>query len=784
MKRTFLIICSLASIATPNTAIGAYFIDSVLVKSPNSNINACLVYNPYIGTTIEGESLKVNSEKFEITEDNKLILKGNVELDFPEGLLKAGKASIDKSNGLITFSGQGNIFLDDFYFGAEDGSFNKEDKYIELRNGQTYLNQKGLILNFDKLIGSLENKITLDNAFMTSCADPKKGWALKAQKITLDSKSQRGLAKNVSIQAMGKTFIRFPYVPFTTSEERMSGFLEPSISYSSDGLDFMIPYYKVLSKKSDITIAPRNIANRGSGIEANFRLAHGLKNNLRNLDFLFFNSDDEFLKQGLGDTSSRWAFNIKDTYDLESSKIHIDWAKASDSLFLRDIPGEITSIANQRSQNLNQNILLTSRFNNTLINIEHQGYQTLNPILTNGYSKSPSVDIHFSKNLDGLLVNQRINISRFKSGLLHGYFGYQSTDGQYPVVIKNPVEGSRIYSDLSLLKQMHINGINIKGEVGLKSINYDLTNQSKKPNNVNIPNLLIDISSIFIKKIDSNISIIEPRLLIGYTGYKEQSNNPIFDTDELSVDNNLFSNERFSGMDRIGDQKFYTLSVKYKKLEGSMEKFELTISKKIYLENRKLWLSPMNIDSDYKEVDSRHDGPVIGITKWMPNKNTTLTSYAGYLNGHSKVPMAGITFAQKIKELGSLGYAKRYRRISGDFNTRLDYSEIFTNINLSARFKFIARLKKDNDTNTNIESLIGFEYENCCFAFRLTGSDKNLSKYEINKAMNYYPNLSDAWDNIIKIENKSRINFEFELKGFNASYKKMNRLLNNSLFNY
>ncbi len=392
--------------------------------------------------------------------------------------------------------------------------------------------------------------------------------------------------------------------------------------------------------------------------------------------------------------------------------------------------------------------------------------------------------IHFSKNLDGLLVNQRINISRFKSGLLHGYFGYQSTDGQYPVVIKNPVEGSRIYSDLSLLKQMHINGINIKGEVGLKSINYDLTNQSKKPNNVNIPNLLIDISSIFIKKIDSNISIIEPRLLIGYTGYKEQSNNPIFDTDELSVDNNLFSNERFSGMDRIGDQKFYTLSVKYKKLEGSMEKFELTISKKIYLENRKLWLSPMNIDSDYKEVDSRHDGPVIGISKWMPNKNTTLTSYAGYLNGHSKVPMAGITFAQKIKELGSLGYAKRYRRISGDFNTRLDYSEIFTNINLSARFKFIDRLKKDNDTNTNIESLVGFEYENCCFAFRLTGSDKNLSKYEINKARIYYPNLADAWDNIIKIENKSRINFEFELKGFNASYKKMNRLLNNSLFNY
>jgi LPS-assembly protein len=146
--------------------------------------------------------------------------------------------------------------------------------------------------------------------------------------------------------------------------------------------------------------------------------------------------------------------------------------------------------------------------------------------------------------------------------------------------------------------------------------------------------------------------------------------------------------------------------------------------------------------------------------------------------------MAGINITHKVKELGSFGFAKRYRRISGDFNVPLDYSEIYANINISEKFKFIARLKKDNETNINIESLVGFEYENCCFAFRLTGSDKNLSKYEINKARIYYPNLADAWDNIIKIENKSRINFEFELKGFNASYKKMNRLLNNSLFNY
>ena len=68
----------------------------------------------------------------------------------------------------------------------------------------------------------------------------------------------------------------------------MSGFLEPSISFSSDGVDLMIPYYKVISNKSDITFAPRHIAKRGSGVEINYRSLHGKNNNLRNLEQSLF----------------------------------------------------------------------------------------------------------------------------------------------------------------------------------------------------------------------------------------------------------------------------------------------------------------------------------------------------------------------------------------------------------------------------------------------------------------------------------------------------------------
>ena len=78
-------------------------------------------------------------------------------------------------------------------------------------------------------------------------------------------------------------------------------------------------------------------------------------------------------------------------------------------------------------------------------------------------------------------------------------------------------------------------------------------------------------------------------------------------------------------------------------------------------------------------------------------------------------------------------------------------------------------MKRDDGIDKNIESLIGIEYENCCLALRISGSDRNLSRYILNQEI-LYPHLADAWDNMIHIESKGRINFEFELKGLNSSF--------------
>ena len=137
-------------------------------------------------------------------------------------------------------------------------------------------------------------------------------------------------------------------------------------------------------------------------------------------------------------------------------------------MFLRDIPGDITSIGYQRIQNLNQSFSFSKQFRNSSLTIEHQGYQSLNPILSNGYVKSPSIDYRFFKNINGFVVSENINITSFRADKIHGYYGYQTADNKYLRLIENPVEGRRIFSELSISRYTHINGFNISSNVGFK----------------------------------------------------------------------------------------------------------------------------------------------------------------------------------------------------------------------------------------------------------------------------------------------------------------------------
>ncbi len=740
---------------------------------------SCFIYNPNIGIIAKDKNISVEADTLKFSDNQAITLNNNVKIDFPGGLLNSSNALIGASKELIEFKKDTTLSLEQLLLKGDEGFFNRSNDQVQMEDGTIFLSSRGLNIDFKSLQGSLDDELTIQEAEITSCADPKTGWLISADDLVLNNKTYRGYAKNLTLQLGGASVFKAPYLPFATTSERLSGFLEPSISSSSDGIDFSIPYFAILSDHSDITLGARNIAERGSGVEINYRyIKEHTKNNV---DAFYFNNDKEIQKNFPELADSRWAFKIQDSLMLNKTsginfgEILIDWAKASDAMVLRDIPGEITAIGLQRDHYLSQNIIISSRFNNLAIELEHQGFQSLNPLLTNGYKKSPAIDLSFVKTLNSINVKHRLNIATFKASSLHEFFGASSGMGKYLNSVEDPIEGRRTFSDLTLSKTFDKEFIKIKTSLGLKSLSYDLQNESVQNNNINSPNLKIDISSMFVKMNSDGMSIIQPRLVLGYSEYKDQSGNPVFDTNILAYNNQVFFNDRFSGMDRIADDHSHSIGFTYKLRKSSRDIFKFGLAKKYNHSENKVYVTSMPPMMNNKNK-------FIMSSMWMPDMNHSLKVYGGYDTKDNKLLIGGINFMKK-SSIGTLGIAKRYRRMAGDFKQTLNYSEIFTAINLKNGFKIIGKLQQDDEYDIKVESMLGIEYENCCVAFRVMASDKNLTKYNdlYNSSYTY---LNDAWDNMINIENKSRINFEFELKGFNSSINKIDKLLQNSILNY
>mgnify|MGYP006080585811 FL=1 len=740
---------------------------------------SCFIYNPNIGIIAKDKNISVEADTLKFSDNQAITLNNNVKIDFPGGLLNSSNALIGASKELIEFKKDTTLSLEQLLLKGDEGFFNRSNDQVQMEDGTIFLSSRGLNIDFKSLQGSLDDELTIQEAEITSCADPKTGWLISADDLVLNNKTYRGYAKNLTLQLGGASVFKAPYLPFATTSERLSGFLEPSISSSSDGIDFSIPYFAILSDHSDITLGARNIAERGSGVEINYRyIKEHTKNNV---DAFYFNNDKEIQKNFPELADSRWAFKIQDSLMLNKTsginfgEILIDWAKASDAMVLRDIPGEITAIGLQRDHYLSQNIIISSRFNNLAIEVEHQGFQSLNPLLTNGYKKSPAIDLSFVKTLNSINVKHRLNIATFKASSLHEFFGASSGMGKYLNSVEDPIEGRRTFSDLTLSKTFDKEFIKIKTSLGLKSLSYDLQNESVQNNNINSPNLKIDISSMFVKMNSDGMSIIQPRLVLGYSEYKDQSGNPVFDTNILAYNNQVFFNDRFSGMDRIADDHSHSIGFTYKLRKSSRDIFKFGLAKKYNHSENKVYVTSMPPMMNNKNK-------FIMSSMWMPDMNHSLKVYGGYDTKDNKLLIGGINFMKK-SSIGTLGIAKRYRRMAGDFKQTLNYSEIFTAINLKNGFKIIGKLQQDDEYDIKVESMLGIEYENCCVAFRVMASDKNLTKYNdlYNSSYTY---LNDAWDNMINIENKSRINFEFELKGFNSSINKIDKLLQNSILNY
>jgi LPS-assembly protein len=267
-------------------------------------------------------------------ETGRLTATGNVEVFYEDRVLRAQSVTYDENTEQVRASGplsitdaEGTVFLAD----EADLSPDLTEGLVE---GGRLLVAGQLQLAASEIRRSGNRYTTLHRTVASTCTicaeNPVPTWAIRARRVTLDEVEERVYFEGARFEILG---LPVAYVPAISIPDprvsRASGFLLPAYQQSDIyGSGVKIPYYSVLGRSSDATVTPFLTTDGAALVEGQYRRRYSSG------DFDFwgvFAIDDGTGDGGRGalDTSGDFALNRGYTLDF-------DLKYSSDKSFLQE----------------------------------------------------------------------------------------------------------------------------------------------------------------------------------------------------------------------------------------------------------------------------------------------------------------------------------------------------------------------------------------------------------------------------------------------------------------
>lgn len=422
----------------------------------------------------------------------------------------------------------------------------------------------------DKITQHNAHLYTLNHASYSTCPPTSNAWKLGASKITLNTLSGTGTAYNALLQFHGVPLVYLPYFNFPINNERKTGFLYGSLSYSNSyGYYFSTPFYLNLASNYDDLITPQYYTRRGWMIGNTFRLL--TSRSLINAELQYVPRDKQLGK-------ARYAYFLDDTTQLPwEFHLAANYNHISDNNYLRDFNnqsfhyiGDTTAAPySQSGAALASTALIPNNINLSRdslhwhFNTKVQTYQVISQLNTENkpYDQLPAIDLlgKYPNLLNPFSFSTQLNYTNFhKSGRL--------TQPSNLSINGLPPEGQRAFGQANISMPIQkIYGF-LTPTVSLNSANYQLSNTRQNQITRVLP--ILDVHSGLFFDRDFSVDkqhysqTFEPQIFYLYVPYDNQNNIPVFDTTLKQFSfSQLFATNRFSGEDRIGDANQVSLAL-------------------------------------------------------------------------------------------------------------------------------------------------------------------------------------------------------------------------------
>ncbi len=643
------------------------------------------------------ENVDVTTDHSEGSEGNYL-LTGNASLNTTEYYLSADNIKLNKATK--TSSAKGNVKFQgkDIMLTGDSVVIKKQDNKIL----HTAFEQANYHYPEAKINGQAAkivddgNKQTFDLMSYSLCPIGNADWQMKADKVTLDTKANSGVAENVTVEFMGIPIFYSPHHEWTL-KGRSSGFLAPSIgdytesdASADKGYQIRVPYYFNIAVDRDFLLTLNHISTRGSVVEGKYRQL---------FDKGRIEIEGHYLNKDKIKKDNRWLLNTKLDLSLnDKTKLSVITNRVSDRDYLKEI-------AHKNTDEISLMSSVNMAYDDKIKNITGGVFAEKEQLLSGDAEYTRAAEIFLNKKVEGL-GKREANFS-----IITTQFEHKNAN------TSNKKEGSRRHIQADFSRHIEANAYSIEPKFTISKTHYAMksdANQDRSIYSFGIDSklLLERNTSLFGKSL---IQTLTPRLAYNYTPGKDQSALQNFDSEYMGESyENLFSGKKFTGLDRISKTNDVVIGLESSFIDKNTGETYLTLK---IAQAHHLSDTTMQLDGTLVAQNKRSNiaaGADITLDKFTFKNAIQYDTYTKSV-ARSNTTLSYVLNPRKFISLTHENDAgKRTAGVYGAY-------PISRKVHL---FAGVNRSLSDSITN---RKTVGFAYGSCCWAIRVAHFDEYTS---------------------------------------------------------
>ncbi|WP_442793102.1 LPS-assembly protein LptD [Psychrobacter sp. PL15] len=718
-------------------------------------------------------------------------LSGNVIIDQGTQHIEAEKILLDLSTGVA--SAEGKVLFTDQATGKGKTPNNDQASITEkasqggligVADSLAYSTETGQSTAYNVAFASVplqahgyakrlnrpnDSQVELDQVMFSTCPPTDRKWQLEASSIDLDTDSGRGKAYNTTFRIADIPILYLPYFNFPIDSRRSSGFLLPSASIGSEsGLEIDVPYYLNIAPNYDATINTHVYTSRNPMLSGEFRYLTE--------------------QYGKGIVSGSYLPNDKEFDGEDRSSLFYDYSWASKSIPRLSADAKYSYVSDSDYLNdfdtlgLSDNTLNLPRrarlnYYNDYVDgeLKVETFQTLDAFNSIGqplqdkdkpYSRLPQLELNYRlpwlKSID---ITGTSDSAYFKKSIDDGSEAeksgarlYNKISAAYPVekawgYVKPQLSLQHLYTSFD---QDSLAALSLSEEDGSRSV---FVPQASIDAGLN----LYQSGSPFGAFDDTmgGYQLLSPRLKYIYSPFEDQKGIPNFNSRIASINyEQLFSDSWFLGHDRLQDLHSLTPGINYRYIDATgVTRFDGSIAEQFYLGE-----SRVTLEGQTPVFNTSSSGMVWDVST-QPYNNVWVDVSGALTNSYDlNFITTELRYQPTDNSLFNVGFVKRQR----DDNTNQLALSAFTAsavFPVNNNWRVLAQGQYDYQNNRMLDSLVGIDYEDCCFGFAVYGR-------------RYFNDLN------VKDKPTQAIMAEIRLNGLGSGSSRLTRLLSDKVLGF